>query len=155
MPAHSTRRLVATASTPVPSSARLFSLCRSRRPPRCCVYPVRPSTHARRNNNFTGNHGRGRQGYPPGVIVLNHQHHRNRHHHFIGHRVKKSAETGALIPAAGQITIKPVGNGSDKRSGRRQRGPDERQIKRQHKERYQDDAKQSKQCRDIKLHSDR
>ena len=87
--------------------------------------------------------------------MFGNQHHGDSHHDFIGNRVEEGAKTGALIPATSEETIKPVGyrgNKEDQRAGKRR--PAKGQIKRQHKKRDQDDAKQSKQRRDIKLHSD-
>ena len=87
--------------------------------------------------------------------MFSHQHHGNSHHHFIGHRIEESTKTGALVPAARQITIKPVGdrgNQENQRTGKR--GPDKRQIKREYKERDKHDAKESEQRRDVILHDD-
>ena len=73
---------------------------------------------------------------------------------IIGNRIEKGTETGALIPATRQVTIEPVGHGGNKENQRAgKRRPGKRQVKRQYKERNKNDAKQGKQCRDIKLHS--
>ncbi len=85
--------------------------------------------------------------------MFRHQHHGNRHHHFIRNRIEEGAKTGALVPATGEIAIKPVGDGGHKEDQRAdKRRPDERKVERQHKKRNQDDAEQRKQCRDIILH---
>ena len=85
--------------------------------------------------------------------MLGHQHHRNRHHDFVRNRIEESAETSALIPATRQVAIKPVGHRRDEENqGAGKRSPAKREIKRQYKEWNKNDAKQSKQRRDIKLH---
>lgn len=87
--------------------------------------------------------------------MLGYQHHGDSDHHFVCHRIEEGTEAGALIPATGQIAIKPVGDRCDQEDQcAGERCPDDRQVKRQYKERDEYDTEESEQRRDIKLHND-
>ncbi len=71
-----------------------------------------PLAQGRDNDLAADDHG-GRQGQPEVAMFLHQQDQGDGDHEFIGHRVKERAEWRALLQAARQVAVEPVGCGSE------------------------------------------
>lgn len=67
-----------------------------------------------RHDYLASDDGRGSQGQPEIGVFGSQQHQRHRHHQLVCDRIEEGAERRALLPAAGQVAIEPIGHGGNR-----------------------------------------
>ncbi|MEN9453820.1 MAG: hypothetical protein RLZZ19_307, partial [Actinomycetota bacterium] len=75
----------------------------------------------RGNGDFPGDDDDGGNDHEDTAVPLHQYHQRRGDHQLVGHRVQEPTEGRGLVPGAGKIAIKPVGDGRDQEDARHER----------------------------------